>query len=259
MNSEKRKAVLSFIRNYRKVTVIISHRQWRLVHETGRTNKRKNDDKDLNGLIGAAPFQMVRFQVAEQIEIWLSNRRNEFKDLVHRSCLSDDNKTWFAYFEQLAVSGDIVDPKSGEITWREDAQIRALARTIWHHVSRRHRKPDICGGYTRELTIMLLFVTIVLLFVEEQNNNASHADYWVHLRFSRHEKAFVPLHSNAAHRGHAQDRCRPKLSGVIQFVTGEPGLTVRLISDVTDIYKESRFNYRAQTEVIGLWLIYCFC
>jgi len=86
INAAKEAVVMRFVRDYHQVAKQIAKRQWRLLFETGATNKRKNDDKDLNPLIGAAPVQMARFQVAEQIDGWWANRANEFRAARYRMC-----------------------------------------------------------------------------------------------------------------------------------------------------------------------------
>ena len=84
MNIGKERRVAQFVRDYRSVAVQIGSRQWRLFFETGQINKNM-PATDLNHICGAAPVQMATRQVVEQIKSWISNRANEFADIV-RSC-----------------------------------------------------------------------------------------------------------------------------------------------------------------------------
>jgi len=86
MNIGKERRVAQFIRDYRSVAVQIGPRQWRLFFETGQINKNL-PATDLNHICGAAPVQMATRQVVEQIKSWISNRANEFADIVRSSKL----------------------------------------------------------------------------------------------------------------------------------------------------------------------------
>src|SRR5215472_10379075 len=81
MNDGKKLRLAQFIRDYRLVTVQIGPRQWRLFFESGTTNKYL-PATDLNQICGAASVQMATRQVVEQIKSWVSNRANEFADIV---------------------------------------------------------------------------------------------------------------------------------------------------------------------------------
>jgi putative transposase len=91
MNAGKAAKVASFMRDYRRVAVALGPIQWRLFFETGATNKR-HPAKHLNSICGSAPVQMASSQVAEHLDSWVSNRANDFVDLVSHSSLSEKTR-----------------------------------------------------------------------------------------------------------------------------------------------------------------------
>jgi len=137
--------VRELLRAWRKGAVLLGREQWRLFHETGRFDKNHDVDKTtFASVIGAANrVQMCRWQVVSQLQGWLSNRANEFRDTVTRSSLPPDVKrmlhtvnlmgAWFSRKElRMWGTGETIPP-----------EVRKLARTIMRHVMSRHRRPDL--------------------------------------------------------------------------------------------------------------------
>ncbi len=145
MTASKEARVRELLAAYRKGAVLLGREQWRLFHETGRFNKNHDTDKvTFAAVIGsAARVQMCRWQVVGQLDSWLSNRANEFRDAVNGSSLDPDTRhmlhvmnragAWFA-------RKDVVMRDTGEII---PDRIRRLARSIMRHVMGRHRRPDL--------------------------------------------------------------------------------------------------------------------
>jgi hypothetical protein len=137
--------VRELLRAWRKGAVLLGREQWRLFHETGRFDKNHDVDKTtFASVIGAANrVQMCRWQVVGQLQSWISNRANEFRDTVNRSSLSPDVKRMLhvvnlrgAWFSR----GDVVMRNTGETI---PPEVRKLARSIMRHVMSRHRRPDL--------------------------------------------------------------------------------------------------------------------
>ncbi|WP_298223990.1 hypothetical protein [Acidocella sp.] len=121
MTAMKEAQVRAVLVAYRRGAVMLASEQWRLFFETGRFNKHHDKDKTtFAAVIGAANrVQMCRYQVVGQLGSWLSNRENEFRDMVTRSSLDPDTKhmlhvinrlgTWFSRREiALKETGEIV-------------------------------------------------------------------------------------------------------------------------------------------------------
>lgn len=91
LTKTKQEAVLDLLVAYRAGAVALAHEQWRLFFETGRFNKNHDRDKiTYSAVIGSANrVQMARYQVVGVLQSWLSNRANEFGDIVSSSSLGD--------------------------------------------------------------------------------------------------------------------------------------------------------------------------
>ncbi|KAA0577938.1 transposase [Azospirillum sp. B21] len=141
----KETAVLALLQAYRRGAVLLSREQWRLLFETGRFDKTFDEDKvTFAAIIGAANrVQMARWQVVGQLQGWISNRANEFRDAVNHSSLPPDTKHMLHTINVLGAwfrRGDVVMKETGEVI--PDA-VRRLARTIMRHCMARHRKPSL--------------------------------------------------------------------------------------------------------------------
>ena len=145
LTAGKEARVRELLRAWRKGAVLLGREQWRLFFETGRFDKNHDLDKiTFSSVIGAASrVQMCRWQVVGQLQGWLSNRANEFRDTVTRSSLSPDVKhmlhtvnlmgAWFSRKElRRWGTGETIPP-----------EVRKLARAIMRHVMSRHRRPDL--------------------------------------------------------------------------------------------------------------------
>ena len=84
-----------FIANYRKLAPKVGQVQWRELFEKGTTN-RYAAATHLNDLCGAAPVQVASYQVQEQIDSWLGNRANEFREAVGQTWreMRSRHKVW---------------------------------------------------------------------------------------------------------------------------------------------------------------------
>ena len=141
----KEAAVLALLRAYRRGAVLLGREQWWLFFETGRFDKTFDEDKvTFAAVIGAANrVQMARWQVVGQLQGWISNRANEFRDTVNRSTLPPATKHMLHTINVLGAwfrCGAVVMKDTGEAI--PDA-VRRLARTIMRHCMARHRKPNL--------------------------------------------------------------------------------------------------------------------
>ncbi|WP_119681680.1 zinc ribbon domain-containing protein [Indioceanicola profundi] len=145
MTASKEAAVLALLRAYRAGAVLLGREQWRLFFETGRFDRNHDLDKvTFAAVIGAANrVQMCRYQVVGQLQGWVSNRANEFRDTVNASSLPSDTKHMLHTINRAGAwfsRTDVVMKGTGEII---SAAVRKLARNIMHHCMDRHRRPDL--------------------------------------------------------------------------------------------------------------------
>ncbi|WP_287987885.1 hypothetical protein, partial [Acidiphilium sp.] len=105
MTAAKEAQIRAALAAYRRGAAMLATEQWRLFFETGRFNKNHDADKTtFAAVIGAANrVQMCRYQVVGQLDSWLSNRANEFRDVVTRSALDPDTKHMLHVINRLGA------------------------------------------------------------------------------------------------------------------------------------------------------------
>ncbi len=147
MNAGKERKVFDLLRAWRTCAVRVGREQWRLFFETGSLNKnhRSTNESDLAQIVGAANrLQMVRYQVAGILDSYLSNRQNEFSQIIECSSLPAETRhqlhfvnRWKAWFgrEPLVMKDGAEIPQA----------TRRLARQVMRAVLARHRRPDLSG------------------------------------------------------------------------------------------------------------------
>lgn len=236
-NAEKTAKVLMFIRAYRRLAVKVGREQWRLVFTTGKPAAFYPGDKALNLICGAAPVQMARPQVAEQISGWLSNRANEFAKLVQNSTLAPAIKH---QLHTLNRASAIYRP--GVFTMRDGTGIapetRRLARTIMRGIRNRHRQPNLRNISPRlDLRVAQL----------QKPTKASTADFWLRLRFIGQKAFCIPVFDHAFHRNRGGMDCT-----AVQFVTSPAGLGLRVFTDMTEPFAAAKAGYEPKCETLSL-------
>ena len=92
MTDAKEAQVRALLAAYRRGAVLLGREQWRLFFEAGRLDRNHDKDKaSFAAVIGAANrVQMCRWQVVGQLQGWIGNRANEFRDTVTRSTLDPE-------------------------------------------------------------------------------------------------------------------------------------------------------------------------
>lgn len=238
MNAGKEAKVRALLGAWRQVAIAQAREQWRLVFTTGHPSKRHDVSRTGYDVLGTSYGQMVRWQVVGQIESWLSNRANEFRDLVHRSSLPPDLKhqlhfinKWQAWYSPAPIT-----MKDGT---QIPAEMHQLARTIFRHLLNRHRKPDFSRA-----SMMIDQRCIHLAPV----NRASTFPLWARLstleKGSRIDIPLVTYPHFDARQG------RRALS--VQITERESQLAFGVMTDVSDAYAASREAYYPKREVVAL-------
>jgi putative transposase len=254
-NTGKREAVLRFVREYRHLACQLGREQWRLVFTAGGTNKYHSPPKRtreaLNAICGAAPVQMARWQVQEQIDGWLSNRANEFRNAVQSSTLAPEvkhrlhvlNKRGLIY---LSGSGDMTlleekDRKGRILSPRVDIPepVRRLARNIMRGVMKAHRWPNL-----RNISPRIDERCAVL---EPARNPKPHADFWLRLKVPNRDEILLPVQDNGYRKGRGAPLCK-----ATQFVVRSTDLSLRVMSDMTKPFAKERAAYQPERECLSL-------
>lgn len=235
LTASKETAVLALLRAYRRGAVLLGREQWRLFFETGRFNKNHDVDKvTFAAVIGAANrVQMCRYQVVGQLQGWVSNRANEFRDTVNRSSLPPATKQMLHAVNVLGAwfrRGDVVMKDTGEVI--PDA-VRRLARTIMRRCMARHRRPDLlrismrldhrAGSIARPVKAM----------------QGGAVGWWVNLStLEKGRKIAVPLLTYDHH-----DKRVGRVTNGIQVNEREGRLTFGIVTDMGEACAKSRADH----------------
>jgi len=231
----KEKAVLALLRAYRQGAVLLGGEQWRLFFETGRFDKNHDVDKvTFAAAIGAANrVQMARWQVVGQLQGWVSNRANEFRDTVNRSSLDLATKHMLHTINVLGAwfrRDDVAMKDTGEVV--PDA-VRRLARTIMRHCMARHRKPDLSRISMR----LDHRAGSIARPVKATQNGA--VGWWVNLStLEKGSKIAVPLLTYAYH-----DARPGRVTNGIQVNERDGRMTFGLVTDMGEVFAKSRADY----------------
>jgi putative transposase len=237
MNAGKEGKVHDLIAAWRRVCNAQAAEQWRLAFTTGRTNKRHDVSRTGYNLLGTSYGQMVRWYVVGQIESWLSNRTNNFREIVNGSTLPAEIKHqlhfinrwqgWYRPGDLVMKDGTVIPPEA-----------RRLARNIFRHLLNRHNKPDMSKAS---------------MIVDERCVNLTEsrsAEFPLWLRLSTLEKGKrinIPLTTYPLFENRKGERA---LS--IQIFEREGNITFGVMTDIADALAQSRAEYKARTEAIAL-------
>ncbi len=231
--AEKAAKLLTFVRAFRELAVNVAQEQWRLVFTTGKVAAFHPGDKALNLICGAAPVQMARAQVSEQIGGWLSNRANEFAEAVQNSTLEPAVKH---QLHALNRASAIYRP--GVFTMRGGIEIapetRRLARNIMRAMMNRHRKPNLRNISPR------LDVRVAQL---QKPEKAFSADRWLKLKLIGQTAFFIPVFAHVHHLTRGGKDC-----AAVQIVSNEDGLGLRVFTDVAEPFAASKAAYQPERE-----------
>jgi len=236
LTAGKRAKVLDLLAAYRRGAVLLGREQWRLFHESGRFNKNHDLDKTtFAAAIGAANrVQMCRYQVVGQLQGWISNRANEFRDTVTRSSLPPDTKHMLHVINRMGawfLRADIAMKETGEII---PEGVRRLARSIMRHVMGRHRRPDLSR------ISMRLDHRAACLAAPTKATQGGKVGWWVNLStMEPGRKIAVPL---LTYDHHAK---RPgRVTNGVQVNRDREGrLTFGVVTDMGEACAKSRADY----------------
>lgn len=182
LNNSKKEKVFEVIKEYRYLAQDIASIQWRSFFEEKKFDKDK-DIKSIESPLSARYKQTCQYQVVGMLESFISNRQNDFRDIVNASSLDDNRrkalyrinrrKLWFRTIADGFNSEDL-----------------ALARSIMRRLFKRNRKPSM-----KNINMALDFKVAKIISKEE--NKASSFDYWI--QFSTLEKGkpiLIPIKAN---------------------------------------------------------------
>ena len=238
MNAGKELKVRALLSVWRRVAGDQAREQWRLIFTTGRPSKRHDVSRTGYDVLGTSYGQMVRWQVVGQIESWLSNRSNEFRELVNGSNLDPAVKHQLHFINKWQAW---YDPKT--LTMRDGAPIpletRRIARLIMRRLLAKNRKPNM-----RRANMVIDQRCIHLTPV----SRASAFPLWARLStIEKGKRIDVPLITY----DHFEER-QGKRALSVQIVERDGKLTFGVMTDVAESFEASRATYRPRIEAIAL-------
>ena len=246
MTAAKEAQIRAALAAYRRGAAMLATEQWRLFFETGRFNKNHDKDKTtFAAVIGAANrVQMCRYQVVGQLDSWISNRANEFRDVVTRGTLDPDTKHMLHVINRLGAwfsCRDVAMKETGEIV--PDA-VRRLARSIMRHAMRQHRRPDM-----RRIS-MRLDHRAACLQTPSTATQRDRVGWWLSMStMTRGTKIAVPLLTHERHETRGGRLC----NGVLVTEDRETkALAFGVVSDIGQDCEVSRSAYRPGREFMAL-------
>lgn len=268
-NPGKIREALHVLRAMRGAAPDVAADQWQRFFETGRFNKMVSAADEatsprlsrVKGSIGAVRLQMLRYQVVGQLESFMSNRSNDFRDVVLASSVEDATRHQLLTINRAGAwfSRDPVEMRAGPHKGEEiPADVRALARSIMRAVLARHRRPR----FNRMNPCIDQRQAEVIHKVTGEAGSA-HSGLWVTIRgmaqtvsktgktLSTQKTIALPLKSYAFFEKWGGDlaktvmlferpAARPE-NATHRMADGRPGeLVIGLVSDMTEVFGESR-------------------
>ena len=241
INKGKQGKIRSVIKAYRLTAQSIACRQWRLFFENKSGFDKDLDIKYILSSLSGRYKQTCQYQVIGILNSFISNRQNDFVQTVYRSNLNDiiKQKLFYINYHGFWYSNSVI-----KIRLEIDVETLRLARRIFNHILKRHRRPLMKH-------INMALDNKVAVISEARPDGARSFDYWV--RLSTLEKGYpvmLPVIGNPYYeniKGTRRSFCQINL-------TEDDEITVLFIKDVP------RLEYIPITPkfALDLGLVYLF-
>jgi len=245
MNKGKREKVLSVMEEYRHTALLISKKQWELFYKEGAFDKNY-PVKEIPSVLSERYKQVIAYQVISILDSFISNRQNDFRKIVARSTISEEERIKLLYINKYKlwfkkeVSMPVYNSKGKKIkdTYEIiEQETLKLARVIMKHILSLHRRP--CYKY-----INMALDNKVAVIKKKESNKAKEFDYWI--RFStltKNKPVYIPLKSNSYF-----EEIPGKIKKFCQInIDGDGNITIRLIKE-----REKSSDYVCETPEIAL-------
>lgn len=219
-NQSKVDIVVSTLLEYRKTAQKLADNQWRLFFETGKFQKNESVlRKKVDSKLSERYKQTAQYQVVGTLKSFISNRKNDFNQIVYFSKLSDDQK------KELYL----INKKQ---EWFKPGNF--LAKKIIKHVLKKHKKPSFskCNMVldAKEMSI--------------EKSKTTNFDYWISLStIQKGKKILIPLKSNSYFNSQDGEICK---SIQINYNNDKKTVSFSLIKE-----KEKR-QYKPETDKVAL-------
>ena len=225
INQGKQSKILTLLKEYRKVSDEIANRQWRYFYKNGRFNR----DLEVNSIksrLSKRYRQTAQYQVVAQLESYLGNRQNEFRDYIKSSNFDKETKVKLYYINKYKNwFSQSIKMQNREI----DEEIIKLSRRVIKNIFKKNRKPNLkfCN---MALDAKVMEITPngikkvkkskklkdengefilnksgnpkVKTYTQKQDRKQSSFDYWIKLStLEKGKKIYLPLSTNSYFEG----------------------------------------------------------
>jgi putative transposase len=248
LTKSKEQDIIKVLKAYRCCAIAIQREQWNFFFSTGKFDKlRSKGDKDPNSkrytaISGsAARVQMCRSQVVGQLQSWISNRANDFREIVVASKIDEAIKhmlfsinvkqVWFSRDE--IVCGKQVIPSN----------IMKLARKIMTHVMKKHSRPDLSK------ISMWVDERVAAISRPVSASQDGRIAWWINMStMSKGRKIYIPLIGYDYHNSR-----QGKVSNGVQIGLNENGkLQFGVVTDIGEHCSNIKTNYNGGQEPLAI-------
>ncbi|WP_160110089.1 hypothetical protein [Caballeronia choica] len=239
MNGGKHARVRALLKTWRRIAVLHGCEQWRTFYQRGVLDARLKTRTGYDQ-VGTSFGQMIRSQVVGVLDSFLSNRQNEFRDLVNRSSLEPSVRHQLHFINRWRAWQTLSVP----LTMRDGViipnEVRRLARVTFRAVMKRHRRPAL---HRLNMVVDQRMVSV------SPSHTASHFRLWARLStLEKRKPVDLPLETYPYFTTRAGTRAL-----TVQVNQRSDGLFgVGVLTDVTDAFAASRAAYQPRCEALAL-------
>ena len=184
-NKEKLEKVKEVLKEYRKTAKVVLNTQLSLLYKNSKLNK--NHKLKIDTKLSARYLQTLQYQIVGMLDSYLSNRQNDFKEIVLNSSLDTQTKKELLYINKYKKWF------INEITIKDKAieqEIIKLSRAIIKHTFKKNRFPNI-------KRINLQLDSKVAKIETKKESEVVKYDYWIKLStLEKGNPIYLPIKSN---------------------------------------------------------------
>jgi len=185
-NQTKIDTILEVAKEYRKTAKIVLNIQLNQLYKTGKLNKNfKLNIKETK--LSARYLQTLEYQIVSMLDSYLSNRQNDFIEIVRDSNIDEDTKIKLLYinkykkwfFNEVKIKDKLIDK-----------EILKLSRKIIKRLFKSNHFPN-----TKYIQLQL--DSKVATIETKKEDGATSFDYWIKLStLTKGKPIYLPLQSN---------------------------------------------------------------
>ena len=208
-NAGKQSKAIETVRAYRKTAEKIARVQWRFFYGTGGGFDKNLDIKHIASFLSERYKQTCQYQVVGILASFLSNRQNDFVDLVKRSSLEENTRHKLLVINAWNLWQRTAPFTSLKHKLQIDAADLLLARKLFKDVLHRHRRPSF-------KKINMALDNKVAVITAKVPDKAKAFDYWIRLStLDKGVPSYLPLSTNGYFEstpGRRRNFCQVNLS-----------------------------------------------